>query len=347
VCGPGCVIAPYCGDGVVSNGEACDEGATNGTGYGHCTTSCTLGPRCGDSLCRPARRAVRRRREHGSTADKCTPPASSSAGRRHRTGEQCDTRGEQHGRLRQVQPELHARRLLRRRHQERAEQCDDGKNDGSYGTCNPNCTIAGYCGDATLQILPRPATWVDEQLVGIRPDGVHEPLPPPPTAEQQVDGQCRDSATTASQRPRRYSARRMQVLHPATSCGNGTMRARTVRRRYEQRHRQQQVRHHCRLSAARLRDTGEQCDDGVNNGATARATANCTFRLLRRRPSRTAWRAATTGEESAGHAYGRDLHDGVHVRALLRRPPRRGAVGEGVRRFAVLPNGSCQISIPH
>jgi len=27
------------------------------------------------------------------------------------------------------------------------EQCDDGKNDGSYGTCNPDCTLAGYCGD--------------------------------------------------------------------------------------------------------------------------------------------------------------------------------------------------------
>ncbi|MFO0670417.1 MAG: hypothetical protein U0235_12450 [Polyangiaceae bacterium] len=27
------------------------------------------------------------------------------------------------------------------------EDCDNGVNDGSYGTCNPNCTLAGYCGD--------------------------------------------------------------------------------------------------------------------------------------------------------------------------------------------------------
>jgi hypothetical protein len=27
------------------------------------------------------------------------------------------------------------------------EQCDNGVNDGSYGTCNPNCTLASYCGD--------------------------------------------------------------------------------------------------------------------------------------------------------------------------------------------------------
>ena len=27
------------------------------------------------------------------------------------------------------------------------EQCDNGKNDGSYGTCNADCTLAGFCGD--------------------------------------------------------------------------------------------------------------------------------------------------------------------------------------------------------
>ncbi|HKQ71687.1 MAG TPA: DUF4215 domain-containing protein [Polyangiaceae bacterium] len=32
------------------------------------------------------------------------------------------------------------------------ELCDDGKNDGSYGSCLPGCTgRAGYCGDNTLQ----------------------------------------------------------------------------------------------------------------------------------------------------------------------------------------------------
>ena len=27
------------------------------------------------------------------------------------------------------------------------EACDDGVNDGSYGTCNPDCSRAGFCGD--------------------------------------------------------------------------------------------------------------------------------------------------------------------------------------------------------
>ncbi|MDX2055083.1 MAG: hypothetical protein SFV15_21965 [Polyangiaceae bacterium] len=30
------------------------------------------------------------------------------------------------------------------------EQCDDGVNNGSYGTCNMNCTFAGYCGDLSV-----------------------------------------------------------------------------------------------------------------------------------------------------------------------------------------------------
>ncbi|HVY45395.1 MAG TPA: DUF4215 domain-containing protein [Minicystis sp.] len=31
------------------------------------------------------------------------------------------------------------------------EQCDDGTNDGSYGTCNPDCTLGPRCGDAQVQ----------------------------------------------------------------------------------------------------------------------------------------------------------------------------------------------------
>lgn len=34
------------------------------------------------------------------------------------------------------------------------EVCDDGINDGSYGGCNPDCTLAPHCGDATLQAPP-------------------------------------------------------------------------------------------------------------------------------------------------------------------------------------------------
>jgi hypothetical protein len=31
------------------------------------------------------------------------------------------------------------------------EDCDNGVNDGSYGTCGPTCKFSGYCGDGTRQ----------------------------------------------------------------------------------------------------------------------------------------------------------------------------------------------------
>jgi len=32
------------------------------------------------------------------------------------------------------------------------EECDDGTNDGSYGTCNPDCTFGPHCGDSVVQM---------------------------------------------------------------------------------------------------------------------------------------------------------------------------------------------------
>ena len=32
------------------------------------------------------------------------------------------------------------------------EACDDGVNDGTYGTCNPDCTLAPRCGDGVVQV---------------------------------------------------------------------------------------------------------------------------------------------------------------------------------------------------
>jgi fibro-slime domain-containing protein len=45
---------PTCGDGIVSIGEECDDGAANNTGgYGKCNADCTLGPYCGDGIVQP------------------------------------------------------------------------------------------------------------------------------------------------------------------------------------------------------------------------------------------------------------------------------------------------------
>ena len=44
------VAAQMCGNGVLENGESCDDGNNNGT-YGHCNASCTaMGPHCGDGV---------------------------------------------------------------------------------------------------------------------------------------------------------------------------------------------------------------------------------------------------------------------------------------------------------
>ena len=43
------VHGPYCGDGIISGDEECDDGASNDdSAYGGCTTKCLFGPFCGD-----------------------------------------------------------------------------------------------------------------------------------------------------------------------------------------------------------------------------------------------------------------------------------------------------------
>ena len=43
--------------------------------------------------------------------------------------------------------DIHCRFKCGNGYKDPGEQCDNGVNDGSYGTCNSNCTLAGYCGD--------------------------------------------------------------------------------------------------------------------------------------------------------------------------------------------------------
>ncbi|HMA93672.1 MAG TPA: DUF4215 domain-containing protein, partial [Polyangiaceae bacterium] len=50
-CAAGCVLAPFCGDGIVqaAQGEECDDGV-NTSLYGGCAPGCKKGPLCGDGL---------------------------------------------------------------------------------------------------------------------------------------------------------------------------------------------------------------------------------------------------------------------------------------------------------
>src|SRR5207247_508460 len=115
-CAPGCVWAPRCGDGKVdgAHGEACDEGASNGAGYGHCTVTCQLGPRCGDAIITDA--------EDCDDGDNNGMPGSCPQGCQRKCGNGMPDPG---------------------------ELCDNGKanNTGGYGKCNPDCTLGQRCGD--------------------------------------------------------------------------------------------------------------------------------------------------------------------------------------------------------
>jgi hypothetical protein len=116
LCTTRCWPAPYCGDGVVDveHGEGCDDGKNTGLA-GSCKTDCSA-----------------------------YIPLSSCGDNKTDTGEQCD-QGPTGG----ATCDASCRWRCGNGVPDTGEQCDNGKNDGSYGTCNPNCTLAAYCGDGT------------------------------------------------------------------------------------------------------------------------------------------------------------------------------------------------------
>jgi fibro-slime domain-containing protein len=113
---------PRCGNGIRTPDEACDDGEDNGSGYGFCDENCRLGPRCGDAETNGPEDC-----DNGVNTDlyrfdenDCAPGC--------------------------VTPSFCGDAVTDARFQ---EQCDDGteENDGEYGGCNADCTLAPRCGD--------------------------------------------------------------------------------------------------------------------------------------------------------------------------------------------------------
>jgi fibro-slime domain-containing protein len=127
-CNPNCTLAGFCGDGVVQNPpEQCDNGANNvlvsaAYGAGVCTTTCGRAPFCGDGI-------VQSSEVCDDGVNNGTPTSLCNTQCQRKCGDGI------------IEP---------------GEQCDFGaaNNTGAYGGCNADCTVAGYCGDGTLQNPP-------------------------------------------------------------------------------------------------------------------------------------------------------------------------------------------------
>jgi fibro-slime domain-containing protein len=155
-CAPGCELGPRCGDGEVQAdaGERCDAGEDNvASGYGEdiCTTQCRPAPYCGDRAVDVA---------HGEACDDgvndgspgscevdCSGwvPLPNCGDGNLDAGEQCDE-GNSNGTA-NSSCDARCRNRCGNGVVDSGEECDDGVNDGSFGTCNSDCTLAGYCGD--------------------------------------------------------------------------------------------------------------------------------------------------------------------------------------------------------
>jgi len=148
VCGPGCKFAPFCGDGIPSNGEQCDQGAMNGMGYGFCTATCSLGASCGDGI-KNGPEQCDDGINNGASGDPCRANCTLKCGDHViDPGEQCDDGvAENTGAYGKCTPTCQNGPRCGDSVKNGPEQCDNGVNNGSYGTCNPDCTRAAYCGD--------------------------------------------------------------------------------------------------------------------------------------------------------------------------------------------------------
>jgi len=147
---------PVCGNGKVENGqgiqkaagaeasgggEECDLGALNGQANSGCSKNCLL---TGNATASCGNGAIDTYKlGDGSTQVK----------------EQCDM-GAQNGKpgsgcskscLREGSDSVSPPTTCGNNDLSDNEQCDDGANDGTYGTCNPDCTLAPRCGDSIVQ----------------------------------------------------------------------------------------------------------------------------------------------------------------------------------------------------
>jgi fibro-slime domain-containing protein len=127
------VCTPICGDGFVAGTEQCDQGAANvsptSNTYGKCTTSCQLGPYCGDKTITNPPEAC----DNGLNIDSYTSSAPTAL----QCGPGC------------VAPTYCGDKIIQKVN---GEECDDGTalNQNTYGHCQTNCKLGARCGDGVI-----------------------------------------------------------------------------------------------------------------------------------------------------------------------------------------------------
>ncbi|MCH2109635.1 MAG: DUF4215 domain-containing protein [Polyangiaceae bacterium] len=118
-CTTACQAVRYCGDGILTNGEVCDDGVNDGSA-GSCLSDCSAWVPL--SLC-----GTNGQVDEGEECDSSVQGAAPGS---------CDSQCRVacgNGVVDSAAPFN--------------ETCDDGVNDGRYGTCSTDCQFAAYCGD--------------------------------------------------------------------------------------------------------------------------------------------------------------------------------------------------------
>jgi len=185
-----------CGDGIVTISEECDDGANNSdAACGACSTTCTFGPRCGDSLVQA---------ECGETCDDgvniggynqcgmgCVPAERCGDGiAQPEFGEQCDD-GPNNGMPGACSATCGVPAFCGDGVTQPPEECDNGINDNSYGGCSMDCFYGPRCGDGVVQMEFNE----DCDLGALNADGVYGGC----TTRCELGPHCGDGIVDASE----------------------------------------------------------------------------------------------------------------------------------------------------
>src|SRR5450432_1352233 len=125
-CNPDCSAGPRCGDGFQDDNEDCDDGKNDGT-YGTCNPGCKQANYCGDGILT-------------NPPETCDDGAANSLNAYGKL--QCTNRC--------LPAPYCGDKAVQSAH---GEKCDDGKNDGTPGSCTPDCSAyipLSSCGNGTL-----------------------------------------------------------------------------------------------------------------------------------------------------------------------------------------------------